>query len=102
MEPIGYNSIVVVLSGACDGSNRTFETPSKYVSGTLRLIMNGQVYEQNDDRKKWTEIDDRTIRLEIAPRTGDVLQAFYQDKNSQHWGLDVIQGSPFDPRGIYP
>lgn len=97
-----YNSVIRELAGIVDGVNRTFTTPSKYVTGTIKVVWNGQVYEDTDDRTGWTEIDDETIELTEAPLVDDVLQAFYQDKDSQHLGLDSVVGSPFDPNGILP
>jgi len=97
-----YNSIIEDLIGVIDGVNRIFQTASKYVSGTIKIVWNGQVYENTDDRAGWTEIDDGTIEFIEAPLVGDILQAFYQDKDSQHLGLDSVTGSPFDPNGILP
>jgi hypothetical protein len=97
-----YNSKVVALAGTVDGANKTFTTPNRYVAGTLRLVLNGQVYEADDDRKGWVEINDTTIELDQAPRVGGVLQAFYQNMDSGSFGLDQVVGSPFDPTGVLP
>lgn len=99
-----YDSVIVPLSGTVDGANTTFTTPSKYVSGTIKLIINGQVYEPNEDDYGWSETDDETIEINTAPLTGDVVQAFYKDKDSLHEGtaFDNVKGSPFHPQGILP
>lgn len=99
---MGYDSKIAALSGLTNGVNKTFTTPTRYVAGTLRLVMNGQVYEPDDDRKGWTEIDDTTIELEQAPLDGDILQAYYQDLDSGTFGLDQVVGSPFHPTNDYP
>ena len=97
-----YNSVVRELNGTIDGANKIFFAPTTFVAGTFRLVMNGQVYESNDDRKGWVELSDQSVELIEAPRIGDVLQAFYQDKDSEHLGLDSVKGSPFDPAGVLP
>lgn len=94
---------VLILAGTTDGVNTTFTTPSKYESGTIRVISNGSVYEANDTRKGWSEIDDQTIQLFAAPLAGDVLQAFYQEKNTgAQIGVEGVVGSPFHPTGLLP
>ncbi len=97
-----YNSVLLPLTGTVDGVNKQFATPSAFVADSIRVVINGQVYEPDDDRKGWTELTDITIELIEAPRAGDVLQAFYQDKYSEHLGLDDVRGTPFDPNGILP
>jgi hypothetical protein len=102
MADYAYNSIIRNLVGVTDGANRTFTTPTKYVSDSIKIIINGQLYEDSDDNFGWTEIDDETIELTIAPINGDILQAFYQDKESGHLIFTGAIGSPFDPNGILP
>ncbi len=97
-----YNSVLRELSGAVNGLNKTFLTPSKYVETTIRVIVNGQVYEYDDEQYGWIEIDDETIEMFEAPVATDVMQAFYQDLDSEHLGLDNVKGSPFDPNGVLP
>jgi hypothetical protein len=93
-----YNSDIVALVGVVDGINTTFTTPSNFVPGTSRIIINGQVYEPNDSEFGWSEIDNETIELTNAPLTGDVLQAFYQNLDTSS---ELLQGSPIDPTGTY-
>lgn len=99
-----YDSVIATLNGTIDGANKTFTTPSRYVTGTIVLIINGQVYKQNEDDYGWSEIDDSTIEINTAPLTGDVVQAFYKDLDTQHEGtsFDNVKGSPFHPQGILP
>lgn len=92
-----WNSVLVELIGNVNNVNMTFETPTKYVSGSIRVIWNGQVYDPNDVRKGWFEVDENTIELASAPRTGDILQAFYSESESEHVGLDNVIGTPFNP-----
>lgn len=97
-----YNSVLVVLAGSVDGVNRVFTTPSRFVSASVRAVVNGQVYESDDDNYGWTELTDQTIEFTNAPLTGDVVQAFYQDLQSEHPDLLNVRGSPFDPNGVLP
>lgn len=97
-----HESKLIGMIGLVNGSNREFSTPSKFVADSFRLIWNGQVYEASDGKWGWTETSDQTIELVTAPRTGDVLQGFYQDKDvSGQLGLDNVKGSPFHPSDLY-
>ena len=97
-----YDAVIKSLSGDVNGVNKEFYTPTEYVAGTLRLVVNGKVYRPGDDTKRWTEIDSMTIELDEAPIAGDVLQAFYQDMETEHVGLANVKGGPFDPNGMLP
>jgi hypothetical protein len=97
-----YNSVLEKLSGTIDGVNKSFNTPSKFVSGTIKIVVNGQVYEPDDENFGWTETSDQSIDLVTAPIADDVLQAFYQDLDTEHLGLNNVIGTPFDPDGILP
>lgn len=96
-------SKIVKLIGDANGVNTTFSTPSKFVADSLRLIWNGNSYEPDDDKWGWVETDDQTIELVTAPRTDDVLQAYYQDKDEAgQIGVEGVVGSPFHPDNTYP
>lgn len=95
-----YNSIVVAVSGLVNGVNTLFATPSRYMSTTIRMIVNGQIYEPDDDSFGWVEISDIMIQFFNAPQIGDVIQAFYLDKDSEGTEISDVQGTPFDPNGI--
>lgn len=98
-----HESKIVALVGLVDNSNKLFTTPTRYLAGTLRLVWNGQVYEPDDDRHGWVEINDQTIETTKAPRPNDVLQAFYQEKDAAgQLGIDNVVGTPFDPNGVLP
>lgn len=97
-----YNANIKILSGVVDGVNKYFNTPTKYVSGSIKVIVNGQIYEPDDDKYGWTESSDQSITFDVAPLTNDVIQAFYQDSESEQISLDNVIGSPFDPNGILP
>ena len=97
-----YNSVLRAMNGSVNGVNKQFSTITKFVPGTIRVVQNGQVYEADDERKGWTELTDQTIEMIEAPRTGDEMQAFYQDADSEHLGLVNVIGSPFDPNGVLP
>jgi len=98
-----YDSTIRSLTGATDGANKTFQTPTRYVAGSFRLVWNGVVYEPTDTKWGWTELSDVLVELVTAPRSGDVMQAFYQDKDTAgQIGLDDVVGSPFHPTGLLP
>lgn len=93
---MAYTSVIKKLNGGVNGVNTTFTTPTTYIEETFKLVLNGQVYEPDDDKFGWSEVDDSTVELTTAPRSGDVLQGFYGDKASG------VSGSPFDPNNIIP
>lgn len=97
-----YDSRILELSGVVDGVNKTFTTPTTYVSGSIRIIVNGLSYEEDDDEYGWSEISGTTIEMDNAPLTGDIIQAFYLDEDSEHEGQDIFTGTPVDPEGILP
>jgi hypothetical protein len=98
-----HESKIVALIGPCNGVNTTFETPTRFVAGTLRVFMNGQACESADGRKGWAEITDNVLQMVLPPVPGDVLQAFYADKDiSGQLGLEDVRGTPFDPNGVLP
>jgi len=99
---LSYNSVLKLLNGDIDGINKTFTTDTPFVSGSIRVIVNGQVYEASDDVYGWAEIDESTIEMIVAPLQNDLLQGFYQDKASEYVLLDNVIGSPFDPNGVLP
>lgn len=89
---------ILDLIGDIDGVNRLFVTPTPYVSGTIKVIWNGQVVNDTDDEQGWIEINEDTIQTKIAPMVEDQLQAFYCEKT----GIEGVVGSPFHPDNIYP
>ena len=82
----------------------TFQTPTKYVSGSFRLVVNGSIYESDDEDFGWVELTNEIqVTITTAPRVKDVLQGFYQDQDvSGQLGLDDVKGSPFHPTNLYP
>ena len=87
-------AVVKTLTGTINGSNTDFTTPEEFVAGSFRPIINGIVYEVDDDDWGCTEIDTETIRLNTAPETGYSVQGFYVQAD--------VTGSPFDPGGSFP
>lgn len=69
-----------ILEGTIDGVNTTFTLPSgqMYVTNTLILIHNGLSIHKTDTYG-FTEINNTTIQLNIAPQVGDVLLCAYDD-----------------------
>jgi hypothetical protein len=63
--------------GAIDGVNKDFETANTYLSGSVRVYINGQLHRAVDD-DGWTEEGGKKFKLKEAPRTGDVIQVRYR------------------------
>jgi len=82
------------VTGDVDGVNRNFTTPTPYLAGTLRGVVNGLIYPVDDDNFGITEISDTEFQFNVAPKTGFRIQAFYGD-------IPVV-GSPYDPDGVLP
>jgi hypothetical protein len=97
-----YNSVLVYIDGTIDNVNKTFDTPTRYLTGTIKFIINGQIYESDDENYGWTEINNKSVEFFNSPLEGDVIQAFYQELDSKHLGLQDVKGSPFDPNGLLP
>lgn len=99
-----HESKVRALTPAPDGALVTFQTPTKYVPGSFRLVVNGSIYEPDDEAFGWVELaNEIQITITTAPRVGDVLQGFYQDQDAAgQLGLDDVKGSPFHPTNLYP
>lgn len=86
------------LAGTVNGINAVFTTPTEFEAGSLRLVLNGQLYEPTDTKFGWSETGTNQITLTTAPRSGDVLQAFYRDLDGVEVDPEnVVIGSPFYP-----
>lgn len=96
-----HESKITPLIGTPDGSMRDFATVTAFVSGTIKVIWNGVVFEPGDDRRGWTEISDHVIRFLIAPKVGDEMACFYQELSTVP-GIGNVKGSPFHPTDAYP
>jgi hypothetical protein len=66
------------LVGPANGENKVFTTPDTFVSGTVRIIWNGNIYFPEDDVRGFSETDTNEITTTNAPRTGDTLQVIYE------------------------
>jgi len=97
-----YNSKLVPLIGTVDSANKGFSTPTRFVAGSIKAMINGQVYEPSDDNYGWAETSDQSIEFTNPPWVGDVLQAFYLDLDSEGISLQNVVGTPFDPSGVLP
>lgn len=97
-----YNSKLVPLIGTVDSVNKGFSTPTRFVAGSIKVMVNGQVYEPSDDNYGWSETSDQSIEFANPPWVNDILQAFYQDLDSEGVSLQNVVGSPFDPTGVLP
>ncbi len=96
-----HESKIAKMSGVPNDVTTQFSTPSAFVSGTIRVIVNGQVYEPDDDKWGWTEVSDSVVEMTTPPKTGDVLESFYQELSAVP-GIGNVIGTPFDPSGALP
>lgn len=69
------------LSGAINGSNKVFTTFKTYISGTLRVWLNGQLQTQGSS-EDWAETTTTTFTLTLAPFSPDVVSVLYQSVGS--------------------
>ena len=88
------STVVKNVAGDVDGANADFTTPTDYLSGTLRAIVNGAIYPIDDDQFGITELTSNTFRINTAPKVGFVVQAIYSEI--------AVVGSPWDPDGVLP
>jgi hypothetical protein len=96
-----HESKIVKMIGNPNGATTQFSTPTSFVSGTIRVIVNGQVYESDDDKWGWLEVNDNLVDFTSPPRLGDILEAFYQELSAVP-GIGNVRGTPFDPSGALP
>jgi len=59
-----------------NGTRTVFTTPSVYATGTVRVIRNGQ-WQTEGLSDGWTELGGDKVRLNEAPKVGDVIMIFY-------------------------
>ena len=75
------------LEGDVDGVNTDFTSPTPFVPGAIRVIVNGVVYSPSDAQWGYSELNNTTIRMVTAPLTGYKMQIFYREPKAE--------GSPF-------
>ncbi len=66
------DAVIRAAIGDVDGANRDYTTPETYEAGTLRVIHNGLVRLEG-----FIETSVTSFRMDVAPRTGDALLAYY-------------------------
>ena len=66
-----------VSSGAVDGVNRVFSTPTMYVSGSVVVYLNGVALDKLNDNN-WIELGGNLFELAEAPRHGDSVWVYYR------------------------
>lgn len=71
------SAIIEQAVGAVDGANRTFKVSAMYVPGSLQVWVNGQLKRQ-DLEDGWTELGNNKFRLNEAPASGSIVQAFFR------------------------
>lgn len=64
--------------GIVDGENKTFQSPSPYELGSLRVWQNGRLLQGELDNG-FVEETPPTFRMKIAPRFGSTLKCFYRE-----------------------
>lgn len=69
-------SHIEVMLGAVNGVNDVFQTSVPYVSGSVRVFVNGQL-KRADFVDGWIELGYDKVRLALAPEVGDALQAYF-------------------------
>lgn len=89
----GNNGVVKLAVGTVDGVNPDFETPTTYVPGSVRGIVNGLTYDPSDSVYGITEVPYTGFTFNVAPKVGSVVQVFYSET--------PFDGSPFDPDNVY-
>lgn len=62
-------------TGAINGSNTVFTVVHPYITGSLRVYLNGVLQDLGDD---YTETDTDEFTMVVAPTTGDKLTAVYK------------------------
>jgi hypothetical protein len=92
-------TVVRRVSPTPDGATTTFFTPTQFVPGTLRIVLNGQLYEPDDMKWGWTENTVQQFTMDAhTPRNGDELQAFYVEADTgAQVGVEGVIGSPYGP-----
>jgi hypothetical protein len=68
--------VIEKLEGAVNGFNVTFFTSRAYISGSVRVFRGG-IVGQDALTDGWNELGGKKIRLNEAPKEGDILQAYY-------------------------
>jgi len=91
---MNYAEVIALAIGAIDGFNRDFRTHTPFVSGTPRAVVNGLIYNQEDEQFGLVELSGDEVRLNVAPKTGFNVQFFYREI--------PVDCSPFDPDGVLP
>ncbi len=90
-------SRIKTLTPDPNGTNKVFNTPDEFETGSLRFIFNGVTMRPNDDKFGYSETGTNEVTLTTAPRVGDILQAFYRDLVGAVIVVDPGVGSPFAP-----
>lgn len=85
--------VIKTLAGTINGSNTSFTTPTQFVSGTVRVAVNGVFYASDDAIYGYSTSGTNAIEMTTAPKTGSSLQAFYTEPE--------VVGSPHHPSDSY-
>lgn len=73
---------IELLFGPIDGANQVFTTSAIYLPGTVKLVVNGQIFDKTDDNFGFSETGSNEITTNFIPVIGDVLQCFYTQLRS--------------------
>lgn len=88
-----YATVIKLANGTVDGSNTDFTTPTPFIAGSARPVINGVTYDQTDEQWGCTELDSSTLRMNTAPLVGFVVQFRYAEPQ--------VVGSPHHPTDAY-
>lgn len=92
-----------VPTGAVDGSNTLFTTPSSYVAGSLEVWINGL---KQIPGTHYTTTTPTTFTMSDAPATGDNIIVNYHHTLASLGDADTVDGYNVDPAGspnnLYP
>jgi len=90
----GTSDTYGALSGLVNSSNTVYTTSqAKYVSGTLKVYLNGQLQTQGSS-EDWVETtpSSGTFTFATAPLTGDIIVVAYQSIVSTAGNADLVDG----------
>lgn len=91
--------MIFTLTGAIDGSNKTFTSSTAFAPGSANLVLNGRIWQRTDASWGLTETSSTTVLLNSAPQVGDVVSLLADPNNnsgSTTWTWDPACTTPKD------
>jgi hypothetical protein len=68
--------IIEPADGIVNGTNRVFRSSRTYRPSSLRVFLNG-ILNRRELVDGWVELGSNKVRLNEAPKTGDIVQVYY-------------------------